>query len=281
MKRLKRRKRAFIISLIIFCLLLITVTALAGGGPTFLGRAFVTVTSPVQSGLTGTGNWLGERLGYFRGMAALYEENRRLTAENALLVMENSLLRYLEEAVEEYAMLLDTQLRYSNYDTMVAQVRASDPGNWYNRFIIDRGSSHGIEVNMPVLANGALIGRISKTWPYSALVESIIDDGSGVSAKVYRTNHVGVVRGDVELMMEGLVRMGFTSLGVDVAVGDEIQTSQLSSYYPPGITIGHVVSVEVDSRGIASAIVQPTADFSPVKSVLVITELFYLEYGDW
>jgi len=258
--------------------MLIILTHFLDRTPTFLGRAVVTVTAPIQTGFTNVGNWFGERFGYFRSMAALQEENRRLRDANAYLEMENSLLRYLEEVVDHYAMLLDTHRRYANFPHMTAQVRHSEPGNWYNRFHIDRGSSHGLRVNMPVLANGALVGRISRVWPYSAQVESIIDDRSSVTAKVLRSNHVGSISGDVELMMEGLVRMDFTSLDVDVAVGDVIYTSALSSFYPPGLLIGHVVDVTLDSRGMTRAIVRPAADFTPVSFVLVITELFYLDY---
>jgi rod shape-determining protein MreC len=192
--------------------------------------------------------------------------------------MENSTLRYLEEVVDHYAMLLYTQRRYSNYDTMVAQVRASEPHNLYNRFIIDRGSSHGIMANMPVLADGALVGRVSQVWPSRARVESIIDDVSRVSAKVLRSNHVGTVSGSVDLIMDGLILMEFTSLDADVIIGDEIHTSALSSFYPPGLMVGYVVDVTIDARGMTTAVIKPSANFSPVSFVLIITELFNLDH---
>jgi rod shape-determining protein MreC len=110
-------------------------------------------------------------------------------------------------------------------------------------------------------------------------VESIIDDRSGVSAEVARSGHVGFIRGDVELIMEGLVKLEFTRLDVDVVVGDIIYTSQISSYYPPELLIGHVVGVHADSRGMVTATVKPAANFSRIRSVLIITELFELDYN--
>jgi rod shape-determining protein MreC len=280
MKHLKKRKRTFIISIIVFCLALIILTYFTNRGPTFLGRAAIAVTGPIQSAFTNTGYWFSEKFGYFRTIAELQEENRRLRDANAWYVMENSRLTYLEEAIENYAMLLDTQVRYANFPTMAAEVRGSEPHNFYNRFLIDRGSADGIMVDMPVLANGALVGRVVEVWRRTARVESIIDDRSGVSVRILRSGAVGTVRGDVELKMEGLVLLEFTSLDVDIAVGDIVHTSQISSLYPPGLLVGNVVEVRLDSRGMTTAIVKPAADFSPVKFVLVITELFSLDYGD-
>jgi len=280
MKFFRSRKRIFLLTLVGVCLLLIILSNVIDAGPTIFSRAYIAATAPVHGFFNGVGNWFGDRWDGLRGTAALAEDNRRLRTENALLVMENSRLRYFESVLADYAMLLNTQIRYSEYPTIVGHVRSVDPGNWFNRFIIDVGTAHGVEENMPVLADGALVGRISRVWGRWSRVESIIDDRSGVSAMVFRSNDVGVIRGDVVLMLDGLVRMEFTQLGVDIVEGDVIYTSELSSLYPPGILIGHVESVQVDSRGMTSAIVRPAADFSSVRFVLVITELFTLDYED-
>jgi len=280
LRHLRRNKRIFILSLAGFCLLMIIVTALTNSGPTFLGKALSTITNPIQSGIMGLSKWTSDRIGFFRGMTALFEENQRLSEENAILRMDNSRMRLVDEENEKLAELLETRRRYADFPYLVGLTRAVDPGNWYKQFNIDIGSTHGVLVNMPVLADGALLGRVTEVWPFYSRVQSIIDDTSGVSARVFRSNHVGTVRGDVELMMEGLCLMEFTSLEVDIAVGDEIQTSQLSSYYPPGITIGFVESVARDSRGMTSAVIKPVADLSHVDYVLVITKLYDWESGD-
>jgi rod shape-determining protein MreC len=261
-------------------LALIIISNVIDAGPTLFGRTFSTVTGSVQSFFTGIGNWFGGIGDYFKGINELTEENRRLRALNDLLTADNNRLRYVDELNEELERLLETKRRYSEYNMVSGFVRAKDPGNWYNQFIIDVGSNDGIAVNMPVLAHGALIGRVSQVWNDFARVIALIDDVSSVSARVVRSSHVGTVRGDIELMMEGLILMEFTSLEVDVAEDDEIVTSQLSSYYPPGLLIGTVVGVRRDSRGMTTAIIRPEADFKQIDYVLVITELYELDYDD-
>lgn len=280
MKYLRQYKRVFIISLVLVCLLLMLVTSLSGAGPTFLGRTLSRITAPIQSGLMGVADWVSGRVEFLSGMSELHEENQRLRDLNSLLVMENSLLRGVRAENQILADLLETSRRYDDLPVMEAHVIAVDPGNWFNGFNIGRGANQGVERNMAVLVNGGLAGRVTQVWPNTARVEAIIDSASSVSAMVYRSGDIGVVRGDIELMMDGLALMMFMTLDVDINEGDEIQTSQFSTIYPSGITIGHVESVYHDPGGMTTAVIRPMADFSMVTHVLVITELFGLVAGD-
>jgi len=275
MKFFKQRKKLFIISLVGFCLLLIILSNAIEAGPTIFGRAFVAVTAPVQRGFSAVGTGVSNFFGRFRSMADLREENQRLITENSYLVIANDRLRFYQSQLDYYAAAMGTQVRFSNFGTMFAMVSANEPGNWYTRFIIDRGANHGLSVNMPVLSvDGALLGRISEVWDRAARIEAIIDDRSGVSAVIFRSDAEGFVRGDVGLRMSGLVSMEFFSLGVDIQVGDEVRTSQLSTIYPSGILIGFVESIDVDPRGHTRATIRPAANFSPIRFVVVIAELF-------
>lgn len=274
MNFIKRHKRVFIISLCVLCLLLITITVAYRRSPTLVERALSAMTTPIQSGITAVGNWVGGKISFLATMSSLNDENQRLRDENAILTIENSRLRQVNEDNESLIAQLDTKSKYSDFPVTNAKVVGYDPGNWYYRFIVDKGENQGIMKNLAVLADGALIGRIVEVWSNSARVESIINDTSAVSAKNNRTNDVGYVHGDASLMMDGLCLMEFTNIEVDIAVGDEISTSQLSSIYPPGIAIGTVTQVNVDSRGATTAVIKPIANFSLVEHVFIITELY-------
>ena len=77
-----------------------------------------------------------------------------------------------------------------------------DPGNWYNVFLIDKGSNDGLETDMVVLSGNGLVGHIIETAPNYSKVLSIIDDRNAVSSKVLRTSDLGVTKGDLTLMNE-------------------------------------------------------------------------------
>lgn len=274
MNFLKKYKRSFIATLTVLCLLVIFFTSAYKINPTFLENILSYVTTPIQSGLTKAGNWVESKISLLTNLSDIYAENERLKEENSLLVSENSRLRLVDAENEKLSALLNIDRKYSNYPKVGAEVSSRDPGNWYNTFIIDKGLNDGLAKNMVVIAPGGLVGRISEIWPNSARVVSLIDDLSSVSAKSSRSNDVGHVRGDTELMMDGKCRMEFNDFDVDIAVGDEIVTSQLSSIYPPGIIIGYVTEVRYDSKGLKVAIVKPSVDFSMIETVLVITQLF-------
>jgi rod shape-determining protein MreC len=253
---------------------MMAITYISSANPTIFGNALSFITTPIQSGLSKAGGWIRDRIDFFTGMSDLYDENQLLRDRISQLQFENSRVKLLEQENTEMAALLATTRMYA-YPSMFAMVMSYDPGNWYKRFIIDKGAEDGIKNNMVVLADGALAGFISQVRSHSSRVTSIIDGGgSGVSAKVTRTEDIGNVKGDPELMLDGLCLMEFNTTGVDIAVGDEIRTSQISSIYPPDILIGTVKEVMTDVRGMRSAVIEPVMNFSLVKSVLVITELY-------
>ena len=71
---------------------------------------------------------------------------------------------------------------YSEYEKVAAQVISKDPGNWYDTFVINKGSNDGIQKDMNVIADGGLVGLVEEVSSNSATVRSIIDDSSSVSA---------------------------------------------------------------------------------------------------
>ena len=57
-----------------------------------------------------------------------------------------------------------------------------------------------------------------------------------------------------------------------IEVGEQIVTSHISSKYLPGILIGYVSEIKVDSNNLTrSGFVTPAVDFQHLQEVLVIT----------
>ena len=58
------------------------------------------------------------------------------------------------------------------------------------------------------------------------------------------------------------------------AVGDKIVTSNISEHYLPGILIGYISNIEIDSNNLTKSGTLTTAvDFEHLEDVLVIMEL--------
>ena len=82
-----------------------------------------------------------------------------------------------------------------------------------------------------------------------------------------------IVSGDLKLINNGVVK--FEQLANnenEVAVGEQIVTSNISSKYLQGLLIGYVSEVNVDSNNLTrSGYIIPAVDFKKLQEVLVIT----------
>jgi len=249
--------------------------------PTLIEDALGFVIIPAQKFFTGIGNWVEERIEFLSLLNNIAEENKTLRELIAAYETDNARLKLIETENEELTALLDLKRKYPAYKTVGANVISVDPGNWSANFIIDRGRGDGFNKNMVVLAPGGLVGRITETGVNYSKVRAIIDDTNAVSAKSVRTGDTGIVRGDMRFITDGLCRMELIEIDAEIAIGDEIITSNLGEIYPPGLTIGFVTEINADAGGLTKfAVIKPAVDFKNLETVLVIDELFTRNFTD-
>ena len=276
-----RHKRAFFITAAALCAGMMILSAALRERPTLVEDALGFVMIPAQKFFTGIGNWVEERIEFFSLLNKIAEENKSLREQIAAYETDNARLKLIETENEELAALLELKRKYPAYKTVGANVISVDPGNWSANFIIDRGRGDGFSKNMVVLAPGGLVGRITETGINYSKVRAIIDDTNAVSAKSVRTGETGIVRGDMRFITDGLCRMELIEIDAEIAVGDEIITSNLGGIYPPGLTIGFVTEIGADAGGLTKfAVIKPAVDFKNLETVLVIDELFNRDFTD-
>jgi rod shape-determining protein MreC len=168
---------------------------------------------------------------------------------------------------------LDAQ--YADYNKVGARIIARDPGNWFHSFTIDKGYEQGIQEDMNIMAGSGLVGRIVKVGPNWAKVTTIIADNSNVSGLVLSTEDNLIVKGNLELYMEGVVEFEQLIDNADrVVAGDKVVTSNISDKYLPGILIGYITAVSRDANNLTkSGLLTPAVNFEHLNEVLVIMEL--------
>ena len=200
-------------------------------------------------------------------------ENEELKAEVDTLIAQNNKLLQDQEEYARLKVLYQLDQEYLDYPKVAARIISKDPGNWYDTFIINRGSNQGIRVNNNVIAGRGLVGIVTEVGGSWAAVRSIIDDNSSVSAMTVSSEDNFVVHGDLELIDEGKLR--FEQLydidGV-VTAGERVVTSNISENYVEGLFIGYINEVVQDSNNLTKTgtIVTPI-DFAHLKDVFVIT----------
>lgn len=233
------------------------------------------VLVPVQRGINSAGGWIRDKVDNLEDLKTVKSENEKLKEQLAELTMENNSLLQERYELEDLRKLYELDNDYSSLDKIAANVIGKDTGNWFNMFIIDKGSNDGIQVDMNVIADGGLVGIVTKTGPDWAQVRSIIDDMSNVSAMILKNSDLCYVRGDLQQMTEGTMQLNqLRDPDNEVEHGDKVVTSYASAKYHKGILIGYVNEIEMDANNLTkSGSLTPAVDFEHLSTVLVITDL--------
>ncbi len=231
--------------------------------------------TPLQNGVSKAGTWLNTRSEELVQIRSLISENEELKKQIDELTMENIRLQQDRYELTNLRELYELDAQYDEYDKVGARIIAKDSGNWFHSFVINKGSSDGLMIDMNVMAGSGLVGRIVDVGPSWAKVMSIIDDNSNTSGMILSTSDNLIVCGDLELYAEGVIRFEKLIDSADrVVEGDKIVTSNVSDKYLPGILIGYISKVNVDSNNLTkSGLITPAVDFEHLEEVLVITQL--------
>lgn len=266
--------KILLIILTILCIGLISASALFPS----VTAPFQIITSvvivPFQKGINNAGNYVGKLFSSFESVQTLQEKNNELQKRVDNLLLENQVLSQDQTELERLRKLYKLDKKYSDYDKVAASIISGGSGNWFNTFIIDKGTSDGIKKDMNVIAGSGLVGIVTDVGPNHAKVRSIIDDTSSVAVMFTRTSDFCMLMGNQKQIENGYISVININKDAKVQDGDELVTSSTSSKFLPGITIGTVSDVKMDSSNLEkSAKVTPVVDFKHLREVLVITEL--------
>jgi rod shape-determining protein MreC len=224
------------------------------------------VQSPVTSISSGVSNYF-QSFANLRGAASENEQLKQRVQELQVelqgkesFVAENERLKSLLNLKEE-----------SKYPILTAKVIGRDPSGWFNTSIINRGTVDGVKLNMPVVTNGGLVGRVMAVGPLTSQVMLLTDDKSGIAGIVGElgtSNALGVIKGTNE---KELVEMRYVPGSIPVQEGETVFTTGQDGIYPAGLKIGEVVRVESGSATTTHTIlVKPGGSLNSMQEVAVL-----------
>ncbi|WP_167956489.1 rod shape-determining protein MreC [Anaerosporobacter faecicola] len=232
------------------------------------------VFTPMQKGINTVGNWITDKMELLKNIKDLQKENKELQEQLAETTYENRILQQEGYELDTLRDLYELDKRYPSYPKVAATIISKDTNNWYSRFVIDKGSDDGLKVGMNVLAGNGLVGIIIDVGHNNATVRSIIDDANNVSGMFLKTNDQCNVKGNLELIDNGMIEVQGIDKDAKVKDGYEVVTSTISPKYLQGILIGYVSDITLNSDNLTmSGYLTPAVDFSNLTTVLVITEL--------
>lgn len=262
-----------LMTIAIVCVALIIVSFRFQDKMTPIRTAVGSVVTPMQRGINKIGLVVADGMDYVTTVKKLVKKNNTLQKQLDDLSQQNRLLQQDKYDLDDFRKLYSLDEKYSNYPKVAAHVISSD-GNWFNSFVIDKGSKDGLKVNMNVLAGDGLVGIVTEVNKSYARVRSIIDDESSVTGSFLKTSDMCFVNGNLKLIGKGMIDISGIPADAEVKDGYEVVTSPVSDKYLPGILIGYARDIKTDSSNITqSAHLTPAADFSGLDMVLVITEV--------
>lgn len=258
------------------CALLLLLSAFLGtkNKKNPLTNITTSIIMPMQKGVNGIGNWFIDKFSAFENIRDLQSENETLKQKVDELTMQNRSLLQDRYELDRLREMYELSERYSDYPTVGARVIGKGSGNWFKVFLIDKGEESGIQVDMNVIADGGLVGIVTEVGDGWSKVKSIIDDTSSVSAMFLDTQDTCMVKGNLKNIENDYIDVEYISKDAKVKEDAELVTSNISSKYLEGISIGYVSEVELDETKLTqTAKLTPVVDFKHLQEVLVITQL--------
>src|SRR4030095_14916000 len=137
----------------------------------------------VQSPATTVTSSLSNYFGSIASLRSAQSENDVLKQRVQELEVEIKGKADLSAENERLQALLDLKEK-SKYKVLPARIIGRDPSVWFDSSIINRGSLDGVKLNMPVVSDGGLIGRVTAVGPLTAQFDLITRDKSGVGGVI-------------------------------------------------------------------------------------------------
>lgn len=207
-----------------------------------------------------------------------YDENKVLKSK---IDQTEAIEAELDVVKEENANLkqqLELNSSLADFEQIHATVINRSPDTWQDQLIIDKGEKDGLEVNMAVMGDKGLIGRVIIVEKHSAKVELLttLNQNTNYFPVMIETaetkDNFGLMEGYNNKTHTLVVSQLTTVEGIEK--GDPVTTSGLGNNSPKGLLVGEVAEIKKSRTGLDDELlIKPIADMYDVTNVTVIKRL--------
>lgn len=286
-RQVVRRRRVALAVLLGLSLVLLTVYFGEGPGGALhaVERGGQEALAPIEEGASRALKPVRDTFGWFGDVVEAKGENEKLRREKEVLQRRLAEAEVGARDAGELRQLVGLP-RFTGYPAetapVTARIIARSPTIWYSAVQIDKGSSDGIEEDMPVVAasedpegSGGMAGRVVSVTPHTARIMLITDAESAVSAQVFPDGANGIIKPEVgrpsDLLLDFVQRRRRVKKG-DTVVTSGFRTGTVESLFPRGIPIGIVTKVDPGELELYQKVhVKPFADLRRMNFVQVLT----------
>jgi len=220
----------------------------------FLRAAAITSFGTVQSGISAIPN-----------VFDMERENKLLRENNIKLANEIASLK--ESKLENIRLTRLLNFKEKNILGVVSgKIINKSLLQTRNTITLNVGEGDSVAVNMPVITDAGLVGKIVATSKNYSIAQILYNKDMRITVKVQRNRLDGILSYDgvSSLMVNNIQK------SADVNVGDVIITSDYSNIYPAGIPIGTVTETGNLDNLFKKVVVTPLVDFSILEEVFIL-----------
>jgi len=197
--------------------------------------------------------------------ADVFEDNRRLAEEVANLQIEIQRLREEKRENARLRRLLEFAPSWRGRAIATEVVGPLSPGS--GTVWIGAGRTRLVEVNLPVMTEDGLLGRVSEVDSYIARVRTLWDPLLRVAAYDQRSRVSGVI----EWSKGPDLRLNYVVASADVQVGDTVISSGWGGVFPKGLLIGTIAAIDTINVGeFLNVTVGPAVRPDKLEAVFVV-----------
>jgi len=232
----------------------------------FIFQAGVFITHKTHQFFSHYINYIGNTVTLYTYIIQVKKNNQTLQKENNRLKMQ---LMQMEEVKIENArlnrlLLFSTQ---EDFKLLPAKVIAMDPFPNYRLLTVDKGEKDGLKKNMGAIIEEGVIGYVFRVYKDTAQILLLSDRNAVLPVTVQRSRVHGLIEG----YDEQFLKLKYLRNEADVQINDQIVTSGIDDFFPPGLPIGAVSQIHKEQYGLSQDVdIRLKAQLSKIEELFII-----------
>jgi rod shape-determining protein MreC len=269
---------ALIIAILVVAVVSVSAARRNQGGKTSTPAAMVNdAIGFVDKGVALPGKAAHNAVAAISTLVNTYQENERLKSrldnyDEALIQTKNQ-----QKEIDDLKAELKLNATLAGYSKVTANVITRSPDTWQDVLVVDKGKNDGIEVNMAVMSQKGLVGRVVQVNNSTSKVELLTTTNQ-------TTNHfpvrVSSSNGDAFGLIKNYDQEAQTFIinqltgNTKLKEGDIVQTSGLGGNSPANLLVGTVIKVKANTTGLDREVyVKPAAQMYDISVVTIVKRL--------
>lgn len=228
---------------------------------------FYSLSSPIGESIGRAAKQAKDGWKFLSNLKNISKENSELNNQIQELTSQNIKLKEFEQENEFLRSYLNLPI-HQKYQFDLANIIGRDFQGLEKYILINKGKTHGIEKNMPVVAfENILVGKIVEVFDDFSKALLITSSNSKIPVMIQESRIEGLIQG----FKKNLLIIDLIPKDVEVNKDQTVITTGINSVFPKGLLVGQISSVKFFENAIFQEIkVKIGVDIENLERVFII-----------